>query len=312
MILCCGEALIDMLPAQTAQGQPAMAPHCGGAVFNTAIALGRLGTKVSIFTGLSTDFLGRQLDDALRASHVRTDLALHVDRPTPLAFVRLTDGQAEYSFYNENSAVQMLTPGDAPQIDDEIRALYFSGISLCNAPVADTMQALCVRAAAHKPVMIDPNIRPSFVADIPAYRTRLANMIAHADIVKMSDEDLAWLDPSDTSVDQKAQDILAQGCSLFVITRGSEGAIAYTKSGETVTIQAPKVTVIDTVGAGDTFNAGLMAKLTELGVMTKPALAQIGADQITQALTFAAQIAAISVTRAGANPPWRHDLAEID
>lgn len=309
MILCCGEALIDMLPAETADGTPAMVPHSGGSVFNTAIALGRLGVDVGIFTGLSTDFLGRQLDADLRASHVRTTMARHVDRPTPLAFVKLVNGQAEYSFYDENSAVRMLAPADTPQIDDSISALYFSGISLCKAPVADTLRDLCGAASASKPVMIDPNIRPGFVDDIDAYRARLAQMMAHASIVKVSDEDLDWIDTRDAPLHDKAQRLLSRGASIVVVTRGKEGASAYTRSGHSVTVAAPQVEVVDTVGAGDTFNAGLLTKLTELRQMTQTGLNQIAAAHLQEALSFGAKIAAINVSRAGANPPWRQEIA---
>ena len=120
MILCCGEALIDMLPRETAGGEACFAPYPGGAVFNTAIALGRLGTPAGLLSGISTDLFGAQLTRALAASQVRTDLAIRSDRPTTLAFVTLTEGQARYAFYDENTAGRMLTPTELPAIPADL------------------------------------------------------------------------------------------------------------------------------------------------------------------------------------------------
>ena len=120
MILCCGEALIDMIPAPTARGQQGFVPHPGGAVFNTAIALGRLGVRTGLLTGLSTDIFGQQLTEALTTSHVDASLAIRSDRPTTLAFVRLVDGHASYSFYDEYSAGRMLTPDDMPVLPADV------------------------------------------------------------------------------------------------------------------------------------------------------------------------------------------------
>uniref|UniRef100_UPI002491FB9F PfkB family carbohydrate kinase n=1 Tax=Thalassorhabdomicrobium marinisediminis TaxID=2170577 RepID=UPI002491FB9F len=165
MILCCGEALIDMLPAATADGQTAFVPHPGGAVFNTAIALGRLGADASLLTGLSTDMFGVQLVAALKHSHVDTGLAVRSDRPTTLAFVQLMDGQARYNFYDENSAGRMLTGADMPAVPDQVSALFFGGISLACEPAADAYADLLARAAGPRAVMLDPNIRPGFIED---------------------------------------------------------------------------------------------------------------------------------------------------
>ena len=132
MILCCGEALIDMIPTPppTTAGPDGFVPHAGGAVFNTAIALGRLGAQVGMLSGLSSDMFGRQLVDGLKASHVDVSHLVVSDRPTTLAFVRLVGGHATYDFYDENSAGRMITPGDMPALSAEVSALYFGGISL--------------------------------------------------------------------------------------------------------------------------------------------------------------------------------------
>ena len=130
MILSCGEALIDMLPRQTSAGEDAFAPYPGGAVFNTAIALGRLGAPSGFFCGLSRDLFGEILQQALAASHVDSSHAVLSDRPTTLAFVKLVEGQASYAFYDENTALRMMTPTDLPDLPDDISALFLGGISL--------------------------------------------------------------------------------------------------------------------------------------------------------------------------------------
>lgn len=309
MILCCGEALIDMIPTPTVAGPEGFVPHVGGAVFNTAVALGRLGLPVAMLTGLSSDLFGRKLAGALQASNVATDLVITSDRPTTLAFVQLRDGHATYDFHDENSAGRMITPADLPALPDRITALYFGGISLAVEPGAEAYAALAARDGAARAVMIDPNIRPGFIRDAGAYRARLARMLALADIVKVSDEDLAWLIPG-AGVDAEGLAALAaQGPKIVVLTRGAEGAIARLPSGQIVTAPAERARVVDTVGAGDTFNAGLLARLSELGKLTKPALAALDAEALIEALSFGARVAAVTVARAGANPPWRRELA---
>ncbi|MHA3915640.1 carbohydrate kinase family protein [Halovulum sp. GXIMD14793] len=308
MILCCGEALIDMIPMQSVEGEPGFTPHSGGSVFNTAIALGRLEGQVGMFTGLSSDFLGRQLDAALRVSHVDTRFAVVSDRPTPLAFVQLSAGQASYTFYDDNSTVRMLGQSDLPDLTDEITALYFGGISLCQNPVGDALRSLCEMAAKNRVIVLDPNVRPNFVEDVDTYRTRLLAMISRADIVKVSDEDLNWIYPGTQSLEEKADALLSAGASVVILTRGHLGATAKTLSGQTAFAPVPKVAVVDTVGAGDTFNAGFIAKLQELGLLSKEALQNIQSASLEEALSFAARVAAINVSRAGANPPWLNEV----
>ncbi len=306
MILCAGEALIDMLPRQTGDGEDAFAPHAGGAVFNTAIALGRLGQESGLFTGLSSDLFGDVLRDALAASNVSVDLAHVSDRPTTLAFVKLTDGQASYAFYDENTAGRMLTPADLPKLPDKVAALFFGGISLVAEPCGAAYEALLARNAASRAVMIDPNIRPSFISDEAAYRGRIERMIAMADIVKLSDEDLHWL-AGDGDIGTLARAMLETGPSLICITEGAKGVTGYTQGAEAF-VPASPVKVADTVGAGDTFNAGLLAALSGSGHLSKAALAELPEAALKEALSLGARAAAITVSRAGANPPWAREL----
>ncbi|WP_095587916.1 carbohydrate kinase family protein [Actibacterium ureilyticum] len=308
MILCCGEALIDMIPSATVSGPDGFVPHNGGAVYNTAIALGRLGVPTGMLTGMSTDLFGQQLADGLRDSGVDMAHLIRSDRPTTLAFVRLTDGHAEYEFYDENTAGRMITPDDLPTLSGDVGALYFGGISLACEPCADTYAALCASAGDARAVMVDPNIRPGFIRDADRFSARMTAILRRADIVKVSDEDLDWLFPDQGGFQDQVRALQALGAALVIVTRGGAGAVACLSGGETITVPAQKADVIDTVGAGDTFNAGVLASLSKDGVLTRTALAGLDPDIARKALEHGARVAAVTVSRAGANPPWAHEL----
>ena len=307
MILSCGEALIDMLPRTATTGEACFAPYAGGAVFNTAIALGRLGTPSAFFSGVSTDMLGDILADTLTASQVDTQYLARSDRPTTVAFVKLVDGQATYAFYDEATAGRMLSPEQLPTLPGSVSTLFFGGISLVNDPAASTYEALQARESATRVTMIDPNIRPGFIAgQEAAYRARIERMIARADIVKLSDEDLHWL-MGEGDLTTLARQILATGPKLVFITEGASGARAVTATQDRF-VAATRVTVADTVGAGDTFNAGALAALHSAGALTKAAIARLPDATLDAALSLGTRAAAVTVSRAGANPPWAHEL----
>lgn len=306
MILCAGEALIDMLPGNCA-GRQAFIPHPGGAVFNTAIALGRLGRPTALFTGLSRDLFGDLLREALLQSRVETGLIAVFDRPTTLAFVTLTEGQASYAFYDENTALRLLTVSDLPDLPPDVTALFFGGISLAMDPCASAFETLLARASADRVIMIDPNIRPAFIADETAFRARMGGMLARADIVKLSDEDLIWL-MGPGPVRERARALLDLGPKLVFVTEGAKGAFALSAQVHT-RVEAAPVRVADTVGAGDTFNAGILAALDRMGKLNRGALAQLCEEELLAALSLGARAAAVTVSRDGANPPWAEELS---
>lgn len=305
MIVCCGEALIDMLPGALADGNIGFAVHPGGAALNTAIALGRLGSTVGLFAGVSTDLFGKRLTCALEESHVTTKFLVRSERPTTLAFVELSNGDAQYAFYDENTAGRMLTPDDLPDLTG-VDALLFGGISLVEEPCGSTFEALMERETSRCVTMIDLNIRPSFIQDESAYRMRIDHMVSMVDIVKVSDEDLQWLDGS-TDSESMAKSLLEKGPKLVCLTQGSKGVTAYSRN-ENIHVPAQNVAVADTVGAGDTFNAGMLAELQSSGALTKKHIANLKPAEIEAALTLGVLAAAITVSRAGSNPPWRKEL----
>lgn len=307
MILSCGEALIDMLPRSSTLGEAAFAPYAGGAVFNTAMALGRLGAPSGFFSGVSTDMLGEILAETLTASGVDISYCARSDRPTTVAFVKLVNGQATYAFYDEGTAGRMLALSDLPALGDEIDAVFVGGISLVNDPAASTYEALQAREAAIRVTMIDPNIRPGFIAGKELeYRARIERMVARADIVKLSDEDLHWLEGAGDLV-ALARGILAKGPKVVFITEGAAGARAVTASQDRF-VAAQKVEVVDTVGAGDTFNAGVLAALHQAGALSKARVAALSDAELDAALRLGTRAAAVTVSRAGANPPWAREL----
>jgi fructokinase len=185
--------------------------------------------------------------------------------------------------------------------------MLFGAISLIPEPCGSAYEALMKREHAQRVTMLDPNIRPDFIPDREKHLDRIRRMMAMADIVKLSDEDLDWFGETG-SVEDVIAGWLARGPKLIVVTHGSKGAIGYSKN-HTVTVTPRPVSVVDTVGAGDTFNAGILASLHQQGALSKDAVANLSDTAIHAALTLSAKAAAITVSRAGANPPWKHELA---
>lgn len=306
MILCCGEALIDMLPAKTASGEDSFVPHAGGSVFNTAIALGRLKCPVFLYSGLSSDFFGDILRDRLKAAQVNINLSPIIDAPTALAFVRLVNQQAQYVFYHENTATRAVSTDQAIIKGNQFKALFFGGLSLVWEPSGTTYEALLCNHASSHLIMVDPNIRANFIADREAHMARMERIFRHTDIIKTSDEDLRWF-TSDES--QFIEYWLQKGVKLIIITRGEYGAEAHSRAGM-IKVSSEPVKVADTVGAGDTFSAGFLASLYQHDLLNKSALEGLDISMIKTALTYAVKAASINITRSGANPPWLYEMQE--
>jgi fructokinase len=307
MILCAGEALIDMLPATTADGRAAFVPAPGGAVFNTARALGRLGAPSGYLGPLSRDPFGDMLAGALAEAGVDAALCPRPDRPTTMAFVMFEAGQPRYAFHDRHTALSGLTSAEMPALPEAGRTLFLGGISLAAEGSGPVFAGLAARAG-ERVLMLDPNIRPGFVTDEGAYRARLADLIARADILKLSDEDLRWLD--DAPEAQAIARLRATGPALVLLTRGGAGAEAHYPGG-VLHVPARRVTVVDTVGAGDTFNAGILTGLYRAGALDRAALRALGPDVLAPALALGVAAAGIVVGRPGADPPRASELADF-
>ena len=306
MILSCGDTLIDMVPKELHTGETAFLPVCGGALFNTAICLGRLGQRVGLLTGVSTDMFGEQLMQALLHSHVDTTYCIRSHRPTTTAFVKLVDGNARYHFVDENSAQRMLNIHHIPALSDAVSTLHFGCLSLVAEPCGQFFETLMVQYADTKVISCDPNIRPGFITDACAYRKRLQRFFAHSDIIKLSDEDFDWLSTGQSFTDF-AGDCIANGTALVVLTQGDTPVEVVAKN-TAFSVPVPPVAVVDTIGAGDTFNAGLLASLCEQHILSKQGLQSASKAQLQQAVQLGIKVARYTVQQTGANPPWASDL----
>ena len=306
MILCCGEALIDMLPRKGADGADVYQPFNGGSVYNTAIALGRLGTPTGFFAGISEDFFGDGLLDGLVSAGVSTKYIRRKDLHTTLALVKLADGHARYSFIDEGSAGRMLEKRDLPKLSKALTALHFGSISLIPEPSGGTYETLLKKASKTCVISLDPNIRPTVIKDKKKHLARLKRLMARADLIKISDEDVKWMTGKQEFA-KAAKVWLRNGAKIVAITRGGEGVEVFTRQ-HSLSLSAPKVKIADTVGAGDTFTAGFLTYLNRNALLTKKAMASIAATQLMHAAEFAMKAAAVTVSRQGADPPWAHEI----
>jgi fructokinase len=304
MIVVAGESLVDMVPS----GPAAFAAHCGGGPFNTARALARLDRRVGLLGCISEDALGRRLREALDADRVSLDLVVETSLPTTLAFASLSnDGSASYRFYTEGTSAPALT---APQalgvLPAGIEALHVGSLGLVLEPSADAVMAVTSTAARRGAlVMFDPNIRPTLIDDRAAYLERFERVATSADVVKASVEDLAWVAAGDPP-EAVARRLLALGARVVVVTRGAEGAVAFS-GAETVAVAAPPVRVVDTIGAGDAFSAGFLAWWVGSGLGAEE-LADIAA--VSEAARFGCLVASRTCERAGADPPRLAELGD--
>jgi fructokinase len=270
--------------------------------------LGRLDVPVGLISGVSTDLFGEKIKKDLTESNVNIKLLIRNEKPTTLAFVDVKNGQANYTFYDENSAGNSIHYSDFPNIPKIANTLCFGGISLCTEPAASAYEKLFIQEIKNKVLFLDPNIRSTFISDEISYRKRLNKMISSSDILKVSDEDLDWIVASGSSINEKIEKLHNLGAKLIIVTKGAEGVAAYVKNKKVINLPAQKVNVIDTVGAGDTFNAGFLAKLSKLKLLSKSNIKNLSSKQISMALEYGIKAASITVSRKGANPPL---LSEI-
>lgn len=309
MLLICGEALMDVFASgETATGM-ALDARVGGSPFNVAVGLARLGQPVGFLGAVSRGFLGDRLMAALHAEGVDTGPTARTDAPTTLSLIGTdTQGVPSYAFYGNGAADRQLLTADLARVPASLQAVHLGSYTAVVAPVAATLQQLLVRLPAATLVSFDPNVRLNVEPDLAPWRDLLKTMQARCHLLKISDEDLGLLSPG-TSAQTFAEQSLAAGVRLVVVTHGAMGAEAWTR-GATAHVRSLPVQVVDTVGAGDTFQAALLTWLAEHGALTPEAPALLPTEQLVQMLEFAACAAAITCSRRGADMPRRSELAD--
>ncbi|MEU9501076.1 carbohydrate kinase [Streptomyces sp. NPDC048196] len=337
MIVVAGEALIDLVPSSQGpclDGQlPGLLPRRGGGPYNTAVALGRLGSPTAFCSRVSTDSFGEALLNGLRSGGVDTSLVQRGAEPTTLAVADISpDGSAGYGFYADGTADRLFTL--PPELPAAVRALSLGTCSLVLEPGASAYESLLRREAARGVfTALDPNVRPGLIPDPDAYRARFRSWLPHVALLKLSEEDALWLagrdatadggpgagtgrDAADAGTDSgrpavlaAAREWLAAGPAAIVLTHGGAGLTVLTRDGRELTVPGERVTVVDTIGAGDTVNAALLHRLDAHDALSYAALAALGDKDWEDILRFAARAAAITCSRAGAEPPYATELA---
>lgn len=302
MIVVGGEALVDLV----GQGD-SRHPVAGGGPFNTAVALGRLGVPVAFFGAIANDEYGQLLSDALGDGGVDTSLVRRSELPTPLATVhRDDDGRDSYTFALAGTAFTDLSPEMLPALPELAWGIHLGTLALALNPPADAYEALIAREARKRQVILDPNVRATIFGDAARYRSRFERLARLADIVKLSDDDAAWIYPN-WSCAAVLDRILDLGPRLVAITHGANGAAARSATA-TVDVPGIAVDVVDTIGAGDSFSAGLIAALIDRDALGPEADRELGEDVLRPAVEYAVAASALTCTCAGAVSPTRAEM----
>ena len=300
-IWVCGEVLIDLIPG--ADG--VRVAHVGGGPANTAKALARLGHDVQFIDGISIDEYGVAARKELLDDEVKLDLALKSDKPTCLAIVSLdANGGASYEFKIDGTATFDF---DLKWLPDPSRykpqVLHIGTLVTVIQPGADVLYDWAMQVAEFAPIVFDPNIRPSVMGDRDLYEAAVEKWAALSSVIKVSDDDMAWLYPG-----QKYEDVakrwINDGAALVVVTRGSQGIVGFSADGA-VEVDGAKITVVDTVGAGDTVGAIMVEAMVEKGILA------LTGDVLKATLHRAAVAAGITCSRKGAQPPYKHELKNV-
>ena len=298
-VVVCGEALVDMVPVTAVPLAP-LAPRLGGGPLNVAVALGRLGVPTAFYSRVSTDGFGAAVLQHLEDAGVCVDLVQRGDEPTALAVVALRpDGSAGYSFYVQGTADRFVT--DSGALAEDVAAVSFGTLSLVLEPGASVYETLLHREhAAGRLTVLDPNVRATLIDDPVAYRARFRSWLPSVDVLKLSDADAGWLGG-------EPQQWLEAGVAAVVLTRGGAGLSVHTVAG-VVEVGVPAVVVADTIGAGDAVHGALLAWLFHAEALSQDGVRALDGKQWRTALEFVAVAAAVTVSRPGADPPWRAEL----
>jgi len=314
MFVICGEALIDIF-VQDSQQSPAenfpLQACVGGSPFNVAIGLARLGQSSALLTGISDDMFGKRLSAVLTSEGVSQELIAKKTLPTTVAFVEKDkNGVPTYSFYGEGTADRSLVSEDVDIKIDTPTAIHLGSYSIVAQPTADSLLELVKKYSGKCLISLDPNIRAIVEPDMKVWQQRVEELVQLSDIVKVSDEDLGLMYP-DTQPEEIIEKWLATGLKLIILTKGGEGSALWSAQAQ-VNIQTPKVQVIDTVGAGDTYQAALLDSVGNLATqygndwpeqLTEEKLIEIG--------SYSASAAAITCSRQGADLPTKSEVLDF-
>jgi fructokinase len=302
VIVIGGEALVDLVK----DGRTSR-PVAGGGPFNTAIAFGRLDVPVAFLGTISRDAHGQMLAKRLLDFGVDTSLVHWSDAPTPRAVVHhLRDGRNEYTFHLNGTSLGDLQPNELPVLPDEAWAVHVGTLALAIDPPASAFEALVDREAGRRQIILDPNVRPAIFGDVDFYRRRFERLARLADVIKLSEDDSAWIYPGH-QVEEVLELILDLGPSVVALTRGENGAVAGSNGGF-VDIAGIPVEVVDTVGAGDSFGAAFIAALVDEAAFGPQATRTVDEVVLARAVSYAVAASAVTCTRTGAVPPSRDEI----
>jgi fructokinase len=306
MFIVCGEALFDVFATAQTPGGMAFEGRIGGSPFNVAMGLARLNQPVGFFGGIGSGFLGERLMRAFADEGIDTSSVARIDAPTTLSVIGLdAKGVPSYGFYGDHAADRLVQVSHLSAVPPA-NCFHFGSFAMVVEPTAATQRLLVEREWARSVISYDPNIRTNVEPDLEVWREALRWMLSHTHLLKVSDEDLGLLYPHRTAEDFAAE-ALACGVALVIVTRGGEGALGFTPR-DRVTVAPARVEVVDTVGAGDTFQAAVLAWLSEQQCLSPEGIGALSGAEVERALRFAAKAAAITCSRRGADLPRRAEL----
>ena len=307
MIFVAGENLIDFI----ADEKNNYKPFVGGSTLNTALSLGRFKSKVYFFSRISNDYFGRMIEKKLKENHVNISLIQKTKDQTTLAIVS-NKKKPEFNFYSNETAFRNFTKYSLNKnFIKKIKLSHFSSISLALNPSANTFLKMIkeIKKNSKSIISLDPNIRPSIIENKKKYLSKLANFMKLADIIKMSDEDYNYISKKKYDIQIK-QWMQLLSIKLFILTRGSKGSILYTRRDK-ILKKVSKINIVDTVGAGDTFIAGLIFYLDKTRMLDINSLENITKKNWLNCLNFASKVAELNCLKAGCEPPHLNDVKKI-
>lgn len=313
MYLVCGEALFDVFSLENSSrsSELGFTAIAGGSPFNVAVGLRRLGVESALFGGLSSDYLGARLRRVLEEERVDCRYVVTSDAPTTLAMVGLdANGSAQYQFRGEGCADRQVTLAHLPELDEHVRGIHVGSYTLVVQPVADTLMALLERERDRRLISLDPNVRLNPQPDVALWRRQVEAFAGHAHVIKASEEDIALLYPGRETRDV-ARGWLNEQCRLVFVTHGADGASVHCAHGSWQRPAEALLSVRDTIGAGDTFQAAVLACLARLGADSPAGVAELGRDSIDAMLGYAIRAAAITCSRTGPDLPFEHELSAV-